>query len=265
MLQVASELKCLGGSSTQYQNQVFTAPVFLRPLMGYTFDLVTDPGAPANTGAGSPGSAAQPPFRRNFTTGRYANPQALATALGGTQVTHRPLTSALSFPNSGGAQVFKDADIQQAFVNAGEQALPAPAANAIVVYWMKSGTGFVPHAILLDAIEPLWRYRSEPGFTTPIASDPSFKIVTIQPVPSLEVKEGAGSPPSSSIGSFIVSPGGTRTVAMFKAGFSPPASGSPVTLQLYRPASSIYGNADEVTAILTLIIPPQAPWENDHV
>jgi hypothetical protein len=265
MLQVASELKCLGGSSTQYQNQLFTAPVYLRPLMGYTFDLVTDPSTPAHTGAGSPGTAAQPLFRRNFTTGRYANPQALATALGATQVTHRPLTAALSFPNSGGAQVFKDADIQQAFLNAGEQALPAPSANTIVLYWMKSGTGFVPHAILLDAIEPLWRYRSEPGFTTPISSDPSFKIVTIDPVLSLEVEEGAGSPPTSSIGSFIVSPGGARAVAMFKAGFSPPPAGSLVTLQLHRPASSIYGNADEIAMILTLIVTPQAPWENDHV
>ncbi len=265
MLQLASELQCLGGSITQYQNQLFTAPVYLRPLMGYTFDLVTNPGAPANSAAGSPGSAAQPLFRRNFTTGRYANLQALAASLGATQVTHRALTSALSFPNSGGAQVFKDADIQQAFLSAGEQALPAPSTNSIVIYWLKSGTGFVPHAILLDAIEPLWRYRSEPGFTTPISSDPSFKIVTINSVPSLEVSEAAGSPPAASIGSFIVSPGGARTVAMFSAGFSPPASGKLVTLQMQRPASSVYGNGDENAPIITLIIQPQAPWENDHV
>ena len=265
MLQLASTLECLGGTITQYQNQLFTAPVYLRPLMGYTFDLVTNPGAPANSAAGSPGSAAQPLFRRNFTTGRYANLQALAASLGATQVTHRPLTSALSFPNSGGAQVFKDADIQQAFLSAGEQALPAPSTNSIVIYWLKSGTGYVPHAILLDAIEPLWRYRSEPGFTTPISSDPSFKIVTINSVPSLEVSEAAGSPPAASIGSFIVSPGGARTVAMFSAGFSPPASGKLVTLQMQRPASSVYGNGDENAPIVTLIIQPQAPWENDHV
>ena len=265
MLQLASKLSCLGGSLTQYQNQVFTAPVYLRPLMGYTFDLVTNPPAPANIGAGSPAGAVKPLFRRNFSTGRYANMNALADALGATKVTHRPLKSALSFPTSGGAQIFKDADIQQAFVNAGEQALPSPTGNAIVIYWVASGSSFVPHAILLDAIEPLWRYRSEPGFSTPIPSDPSFKIVTINPAASLEVTESPVSPSAAAIGSFIVSPGGARAVAMFNASFSPPAQGAVVTLQLHRPASAVYGNPDQAASIVSLLIQPQAPWENDHV
>jgi hypothetical protein len=265
MLQLAMQLQCLGGSLTQYQNQLFTAPVFLRPLMGYTFDLITNPAAPANSSTGSPGSAATPLFRRNFSTGRYPHMHTLAAALGSVTVTHRPLTSALAFPTTGGAQVMKDADIQQGFLNAGEQALPAPAGNSIVIYWLASQGGYVPHAILLDAIEPLWRYRSEPGFTTPIPSDPSFKIVTINPVASLEVTEAPGSPVASTIGSFIASPSGTRTIAMFVGGFAPPASGELVTLQLHRPASSVYGNPDETAPIVTLMILPQAPWENDHV
>jgi hypothetical protein len=38
-----------------------------------------------------------------------------------------------------------------------------------------------------------------------------------------------------------------------------------VTLSLHRPASPVYGNADEVDVIVALPIPPTAPWDNDHV
>ncbi len=252
---------------SQYQNAVFTAPVYLRPLMGYTFDLVTDPATPPAPGSGSPAGAVTPLFRRNFSTGRYANMQALAASFShnGLVLTHRTLNSALAFPNSGGAQVFKDDDIQQAFLNAGEQALPSPTTNSCVLYWLSTAGGFVPHAILIDAIEPLWRYRSEPQLTSPISTDPSFKIVTIEQAPSLQVTEGHSSPDSPAFGSLIVSPGGARTVAMFTAGFSPPAAGTFVSLELFRPASSIYGNPDETAAIFELLVMPHAPWEDDHV
>ena len=265
MMQLARKLPCVTVNVSQYQNQLFTAPVYLRPLMGYTFDLLTSPStSPANLG--SPASAVTPLFRRNFSTGRYADMQALGAAFSTkVKITHRTLTSPLAFPASGGTQIFKDADIQQAFLNAGEQALAAPAANSIVIYWLASAGGFVPHAILVDGIEPLWRYRSEPRFTMPISSDPSFQIVTIQSVPSLEVVELPGSPASLAIGSFIVSPGGARTVAMFKAGFTPPAAGTLVTLELHRPASTYYGNPDEVALMIQVLVTPQAPWENDHV
>ena len=209
---------------------------------------------------------------------------ALGAALGNVAVTHRALTSALNFPLSGGAQVVTDAAIEQAFVSAGEQALATPAANSIVIYWLASAGGYIPHAILLDAIEPLWRYRSVPQFTNPIPTDLSFEIVIIGTEPSLEVSEvpqaavpeaahltpapspvPAIPPGITSIGSFIVSPGGARTVAMFKAGFTPAPTGTRVTLQLERPASQFYGNPDQTSAIVTLVITPQAPWENDHV
>jgi hypothetical protein len=52
---------------------------------------------------------------------------------------------------------------------------------------------------------------------------------------------------------------------MFKAGFSPPPGGTNVSLALHRPASSVYGNADEADLIVQLPVAPQAPWENDHV
>ena len=252
------KLPCVGSSSSTippYQNAKFSPPVQLRPLMGYTLDLNTSPAKPVPTD----GSPINPPFRIGFSTGKYPNLQALASDLGGVLITHRALKGPLGFPVTGGQQVTMDLDIQQAFVSAGEQALPAPEKNAIVMYWAPSGSGYVPHAILIDSIEPLWRQRPEPSFTMPIATDPTFRIVTIEQVSSLEVVDSTGS-----IGAFIVSPGGARTVAMFKAGFAPPAAGTVVTLVLQRPNSTVYGSGDQHT-IINLPVAPHAPWEDDHV
>ena len=265
MQELAKKLPCITTIVSQYQNQLYTAPVYLRPLMGYTFDLVTDPEVPP-ANPSSPPAAVTPLFRRNFSTGRYASMQALAQAFRvNAKVTHRTLTSPLVFPGGGGVQTVADADIEQAFMNAGEQALAAPSANSIVLYWLASAGGSTPHAILLDAIEPLWRSRPEPGFSTPISSDPSFRIVTIQSVSSLEVLEDIGSPAFPCVGSFIVSPGATRTVAMFKTGLSIPAAGTLVTLDLHRRASTYYATADAAAPLLQLLVTPQPPWENDHV
>ena len=52
---------------------------------------------------------------------------------------------------------------------------------------------------------------------------------------------------------------------MFATGFTAAAAGTPVTLQLYRPSSAVYGNGDETALIAELLITAQAPWEGDHV
>jgi hypothetical protein len=257
-LVASGKLPCVGGTS-QYQNQIFTAHVTLRPLMGYTLDINTNP---STTPPPDPAKPVTPLFRRSFNTGRYPSMTALAKDLGASLVLHRPLKQKLTFPLTPNT-VMPDQDIQNGFIAAGEQALPAAEKNAIVIYWVPSSPGgpYVPHAILIDSVEPLWRTRREPGFTYPIPTDPSFRIVTIEAVPALEITELGG----PSIGRYVVSPGGTRTVALFNAGFSPPSGGTKVTLALHRPASSVYGLADRVDVIVALPVAPQAPWENDHV
>jgi len=252
------KLPCVGASS-QYQNQVFTAPVALRPLMGYTLDLNTNPAMPAPP----VGQAVTPLFRRSFTTGRYPDMNALAADLGSVLITHRPLHQKLNLSTGTNPTVAADQDIQDAFTNAGEQALPAPDKNAIVMYWVPSGPNgpYVPHAILIDSIEPVWRFRAEPQFDHPIPSDPTFSIVTIQDTPSVQMVEQGG----SNIAGFVRSPGATRTVAIFKSNFSPPSTGTVVTLALQRPVSTVYGNPLQTAVIIALNVSPQAPWENDHV
>jgi hypothetical protein len=257
-LVASGKLPCVGATS-QYQNQKFTAPVKLRPLMGYTLDINTNP---STTPPPDPTKAVAPLFRRAFNTGKYPTMTALAKDLGASLVVHRPLKQKLTFPLAPHT-VMPDQDIQNGFMAAGEQALPAAAKNAIVIYWVPSSPGgpYVPHAILIDSVEPLWRTRQEPVFTNPIPTDPSFKIVTINPVTALEVTEVGG----PSIGGYVVSPGGTRTVVLFTAAFAPPPGGTTVTLALHRPASSVYGLANQVDVIVALPVAPKAPWENDHV
>jgi large repetitive protein len=253
------KLPCVG-ATLAYQNQVFTAPVELRPTMGYTLDLVT---SPSLTPLPDPNTPVTPLFRRTFATSKYPTMKALADDLGASRVSHRALKSRLNFTSAGGKDVRPDQDIQDLFTAAGEQALPAADKNRIVIYWAPATPNgpFAPHAVLIDCTEPLWRTRPEPTFQNPIATDPSFKIVTIGPGTSLEVAEQGG----SNIGTYLVSPSGTRTVAVFGASFAPPPGGTTVSLALHRPASPIYGNPDEADIIVALQMAPTAPWENDHV
>jgi hypothetical protein len=229
--------------------------------MAYTLDIVTDPAGPA-PGAGQP---VVPLYRTRFTTSRYASMDALAADLGGAKVLHRQLTGPLTLtsPTGGAANQVSDADIESAFLAAGEQALPAPAGNAITIYWIPGSGGgpAVPYCLLLDCTEPLWRWRQEPSLVPVDPGDPSFNIVQITPKPALAVEETGG----SNVAGYLYSASGTRTIAFFAPGFSPAAGGTPVTLALHRPPSQAFGIADRVATIIALPIEPQAPWEADHV
>jgi hypothetical protein len=152
--------------------------------------------------------------------------------------------------------------MESAFLAAGEQALPAPTENAITIYWVPGGTGaYVPYCLLLDCTEPLWRWRQEPSLVPVDPSDPSFTIVKITPTFALGLKEADG----SNIAGYLYSTSGTRTIALFVPGFSPPPSATTVTLTLYRPASQAFGLADSVATIIALPIGALAPWEADGV
>jgi hypothetical protein len=257
-LVASGKLPCVGATS-QYQNQLFTSPVPLRPLMGYTLDLRTNPPLPLPNDHNTP---VTPLFRRNFSTSKYPSMKALAADLGSTRVTHRALKQKLSFSPSGRV-IMPDQDIQTTFTTAGEQALPAADSNAIVMYWAPSAPNgpYVPNAILIDSTEPLWRTRQEPQFANPIPSDPSFKIVTVTPTASMEVTEQGG----PSFSGYVTSPGATRTIAVFKPGFAPPSTGTNVKIALHRAASANYNTPDELYVFVTIPVMPLAPWENDHV
>ena len=256
-LVAAGLLPCVG-SFTRPSHAEFVVPIPLRPLMSYTLDIELDPPDPAP----SPPQPVTPLYRRQFATSKFANVAMLIAELRARRVRHRALTAPIGGLPGGSPAIATDQEIQDALVAAGEQALPAAEATGITVYWApRAGGGFAPHAILIDAAEPLWRTRSEPRLeTVPHQDDPAFKRVVPQRVPALEVVEQGG----SAIARFVRSPGGTRTLAFIADTFSPPPGGAPITLAAQRHASALYNISARSDVIIALTLTAQAPWEDDH-
>ena len=257
---------CVGATSA-YQNGQFTAQVNLRPLMAYTLDINMDP-APVvpPVPQGQQPVPVVPLYRTRFTTSKYASLADLANDIGTSRIQHAHLDAGLSglpIPTGGASTQVTDQAIESAFVAAGEQALPAAGSNTMTIFWIPGpGNGpYVPHCVLIDCTEPLWRWRQEPSLVPVDPSDPSFNIVKITPTAALEVIESGG----TSVAGYLYSPSGTRTLVFFDTGFSPPPGGSTVTLQLHRPASTAFSLPDTVATMIELQIGAHAPWEADHV
>jgi hypothetical protein len=251
----AGELPCAGSAAADMHGS-WTSPVPLRPLMDYTLEVETDP-APAVTA-----DASTPLFRRAFTTSRFDSVAALVDDLKVRRVRHRAITAPITgLPSASGVEQASDETVQAALIAAGERALPSPRESGIVVYWLKRGGAntFSPHAILIDAAEPLWRSRQEPALeTVPGQLDPAYKRIVPATVPAMQLAESG----SSAIARFVRSPGGTRTLALIKDTFVPTGT-SPITIRAERTSSALYGIAAATTTVLDLVIGGAAPWETD--
>ena len=251
----------------------WTSGIELRPSMAYTLDVVLVPPNPAPTGAAA-NKPIVPLYRRSFSTSKFPDIAALVADLQGRTIRHRFLTSQLAgLPTSSDPVIppatapaiptatATDQAIQAALVAAGEQALPAPETSGVVVYWAKRGgaTTYSPHAILVDAAEPLWRKRDEPRLeTVPGQSDPAYKRVVPGQAPGLEMIEQG----TSGIARFVHSPSGTRTLAIVKDTYTPGA-GASIRLAVRRPASTLYGLSAASVTLADLPFGAVAPWEED--
>jgi large repetitive protein len=254
----AGLLPCVG-SVTAPNHGSFSVPVPLRPLMAYTLDIEVDPADPSGNGD----QPVTPLYRRSFSTSRFASIGALVEELQGTYIAHRPLTAQLSgLPTVPPVVTATDEELQAALQAAGEQALPAPTVTRLTIYWARpaGGASFAPHAILIDAAEPLWRTRVEPRLgTVPDQDDPAFQRVVLTPVAALEVFQQSG----PHLARMVRSPSGTRTLCLFPDGFQP-QPGDTITLALHRPESALYGIPAETHVLATIPLDTRAPWEEDQ-
>lgn len=246
----AGKLPCVGPYHVEGHGK-FTFPEPLRPSMAYTLDIETVP-APNLV----PGKPIVPLFRRQFTTGRFISVAALVDEVKANPVRHTVISGPITgLPGPAAA----DVAIEQALSAAGLPVPGAPAAGGRTVLWRPVGSGHhVPHAVLIDASEPLWRLRDVPK-QEPVdgSTDPSFQRIVPGEEPSLELR---GTAP---VTRFVRSPSGTRTLAFLDDAVWP-AAGATVVIDAVRPASTLYGTAGQLVNISTLRLGGGAPWEDDN-
>ena len=271
-------LPCVG-RPPQPLHQRYRLPFQLQPLMAYTLDLETVPGNP--TPSDQP---IQPLFQRSFSTSRFAHLGALVANLQVQPLRHRALQQAITglptprrlteaedgVPVAWNLQmaVATDSELQQALIDAGEQPLPAPEHSQTCLYWLPTDTGrFVPHALLIDGAEPLWRSRTDVQLeTVPDQDDPNFSRVVSRQVAALVLLETGSAVPIQ----FVRSPAGTRTLVLLPPGFAPPESGTRLQIAARQIRSLLFNRRDEADEItpertepLIDILLTQAPWEDD--
>jgi hypothetical protein len=245
----AGKAVCVGGSYHTEGHGSYTLPVQLRPSMAYTLDIEAQP-VPAPP-ADKP---IVPLFRRHFRTGRFPSLAALASELKARDLEHRILTGPVTGLSAG---VATDLQIEQALEAAGLAPLGPPDRGSRIVLWRPSGNRYVPHAIVLDADEPLWRFRDAPRQEqVPGQPDPAYQRIIPGREPSLLLTS------TGPVAGFVRSPAGTRTVVLLNDA-NWPQNGATVTINAVRPASTLYGFAGETVVVTTLPLEGHAPWEDD--
>ena len=122
----------------------------------------------------------------------------------------RALGSALALLN----EETSDTALQEALLSAGLEALTPAEQPGILALWEPSGTGYVYRALLIDAPEPLWRYREEPVKESLSTDTGPMERWVMRPNLYLELAESG----TSAVQRFVRSPGGTRTLLMLNPG-----------------------------------------------
>lgn len=257
----AGRYPCLGPYHLEGHGR-FPLPEPLRPSMAYTLDIeaVPTPQPPA-------GKPVVPLFRRQFSTSRFTSLTALVDEMKARPLQHAALTGPLSgLPSGGQTALVADIEIEEALTGAGLAVPGAPARGDRTVLWRPVTEGrHVPHALLLDASEPLWRFRDAPreeavpvppGSSAP--ADPSFKRIVPGQEPSLELQSVGAGP----VKGFVRSTSGTRTI-VFLDDTAWPTTGATVTIDAVRPASSLYETPEQRVNVATIALAGNAPWEDD--
>ncbi|CAM2069351.1 hypothetical protein SCOR_28530 [Sulfidibacter corallicola] len=282
--ELAEVLPCISTDGADTTQTYLKIAAELKPLMDYTFDILPEPDDPnlpmalepppaaAQVPPGQPvsGDAEVPFFRRRFRTSRYADLDELAADVATTQLNHRQLTANISL---GGSGAVADETLTEALMNAGEDALDAPSRNRLVLYWVPHGSGFRPHAVLIETLEPVWRERQEPKLEVVkdavvsgqlVASDPNFKVVKVKTVADLELDH-----PDNMVARFLYANGGTRTLVIFDTtnpAVWPQEANQPVVaeIQVRRHGSPIYQNiTSQVATLYRVPLPLDPPWDQE--
>jgi hypothetical protein len=256
-------LKCFGEMSFP-SHSAFKPPFDLKPLMPYTFDIDFDP---ADTGDGV--TPVQPLFRRAFKTSRYADLADFVKDLASKMINHKALKNTISGipfadPEAGTiVRSVSDIEFEQLLSGAGVSPNAAKESSGFTILWGNSSGDFNPYALLIEASEPMWRFRTE-SQTKPVLNeqlqeiDPNFKIYEDQPKAAMILKAKSG---QNIIRQFIRNSSGMKTIALFNT-ISWPESGKTVTVEIEQTASTFYNLPANTKTLIELNLGAKAPWED---
>ena len=238
--------------TTPYQAIRHGRATLALPLDSYTdyvFDIVNPELAP------TPEQVQVPLFRRAFTTSRYATATELANDVFISNVQSIRIAAGMSAHLNGLPNSPADVEVQQALRDAGMPEL-APASKPRVWLIWEDGTPPTPVAILIDACEPLWRYRPEPQKVSTGPNQDDY-YWALQPTLWLQPKELVSGTPLAA--RFVASSGGSRTLVLLNAG----ARGNTLHLQLTKNLNVLLDvETSFAPCDIFLLQLSSAPWED---
>jgi hypothetical protein len=242
---------CLTITGQSARHERITLTMDLEPLTDYILDIEGEP---------STNDRMHPLFRRHFSTSRYQNARALATAIAQAKVRHCRVADGsalikLGDQHPGLAVQVPDLEIEQCLRRVRWGDLTRPDQPRVTLIWQDGVGGIPPQpvALLLETTEPLWRWRQVPEEVTDQAGTRRWKL---QPKPWLDVIETPGD--VQVVTRFISSAGGGRTLVLLRPG----ARGATLNVALRQTHHVLFEGYPTVeTAKLVTASLAMAPWE----
>ncbi|MCB9235563.1 MAG: hypothetical protein H6581_28160 [Bacteroidia bacterium] len=235
---LVSAMDCVTEGVTE-EHRVFRIDIPLERGTSYTLDVEVDPeviGADPKT----------PLFRVAFRTSRFTGAAELADYILKAYVDERALSANLALLD----EEPSDAEIQQALLDAGMEALPPSDQPGMTLLWQAQGNNFRLKALLIDSPEPLWRYRNEPEQESITTDTGPMTRWVMERTRYLELAESG----TSSVQRFVRSPGGTRTLVMLKN------NATDINLVLRQHEIGLEGGATTDHTLLGATLPSDPVW-----
>jgi hypothetical protein len=228
----------------------------LEPLTDYILDLETEPPI---------GDPLYPPFRRHFSTSRYASVAELAADVARATVQQRriadpALLAELAARNSGSPVLqISDQEFEQALRALRWGDLARPAAPRVTLIRRDAAPPFTfsgPAAVLLETPEPLWRWRAVPQEVTDRHGTRRYQL---RPQAWLDVVETPSD--GQRVLRFVHSTSGDRTLVMLQP--TALVSGGTLSLALRRAHHPLFEGepAPAPAPLCTITLHIKAPWE----
>ena len=248
---------CVNLDEATERHERITLKVNLEPFTDYTLDLVAADASHPDT---PPILPTDPLFRRHFSTSRYATAEALAEAIheaSSDRLRHRRLASAAALTRlaqgalEGQPLQVRDLDFEGALRADRWGDLSRTDVPRVTVIWL-DGAPPQPFAVLIEAPEPLWRWRETPAEITDAHGTRRYQLA---PMPWLDVTHRAG---AALIPRLVYSTDGARTLIVLPPG----ARGGTLALDLKRTQHLLFeGTSAAIPVGLVDITLTAVPWE----